>query len=120
VDTPDHGDDYRPAAQFNTASLYQHCEEDSSRRGATAERGEIGFSDTRSGRNEEFNFGKVRHDNLDKDRQISRLVVEAGFADRAIVVVASVIMVMKGHHESRKHYETDAEKRETLDHGFVK
>jgi hypothetical protein len=28
------------------------------------------------------------------------LVVEAGFADRAIVVVASVIMVVKGHHES--------------------
>jgi len=41
---------------------------------------------------------------MDRDCQINRLVVEAGATDRAIVVVASVIVVMKGHREGGKHY----------------
>ena len=42
---------------------------------------------------------KIRVDQRDRDCQIGRLVVEAGIADRTIVVVASVIVVMKGNHE---------------------
>jgi len=49
-------------------------------------------------------------DNLDRDCQISRLVVEAGAADRAIVVVASVIVVMEGHREGGKHHQAYAKK----------
>jgi len=43
-------------------------------------------------------------DDLDRDCQINRLVVKAGTTDRTIVVVAPVIMVVKGYREGGKHY----------------
>ncbi|MFZ0931303.1 MAG: hypothetical protein WAN11_22045 [Syntrophobacteraceae bacterium] len=49
-------------------------------------------------------MGKILVDDLDRDCQISRLVVEAGAADRTIVVVLSILVVMKGHREGGKHY----------------
>ncbi len=42
-------------------------------------------------------------DDRDRDCQIGRLVVEAGAAQRTIVVVAWVIVMMKGHREGGKH-----------------
>jgi hypothetical protein len=82
----------------------QDCEAGSSGRGTGTDRGEKGFDDTRSGRDEKFDFGKVLVDYTDRDCQISRLVLEAGATDRTIVVVASVSVVMKGHREGGKHY----------------
>ncbi len=50
------------------------------------------------GRGEEFDVDNIRLDHLKRYRQVSRLVEEACITDRAIVVVAPVVVVMEGHH----------------------
>ncbi|MGA8829687.1 MAG: hypothetical protein WB541_19890 [Syntrophobacteraceae bacterium] len=76
----------------------------SSGRGTAIERGEKGFEDDAGySRGEKSDFGEIPVDDRDRDCQIGRLVVEAGAAQRTIVVVAWVIVMMKGHREGGKH-----------------
>jgi hypothetical protein len=96
----------------------QDCEAGSSGRGTGTDRGGKGFDDTGSGWDEKFDSDNIPVDDTDRYCQISRLVVEAGVTDRAIVVVVSIIVVMKGHRESGKHYYAYAKNRQTLEHGF--
>ena len=83
----------------------QDCEAGSSRRGTAIERCGKGFEDDAGcGGSEESDFGEIPVDDLDRDCQISRLVFEAGGAERTIVVIVSVIVMMKSHHEEGKHH----------------
>jgi hypothetical protein len=41
---------------------------------------------------------------MDRDWQISRLVLKTGTAESTIVVVVSVFVVMEGHYEGGKYY----------------
>jgi hypothetical protein len=45
-------------------------------------------------------------------------MVKAGTTYGTVVVVVSVIMVMKGHHNGREHDNAYAEKGQTFQHDF--
>lgn len=96
----------------------QDSEAGSSGWGTGTDRGGKGFDDTGSGWDKKFDFDNIPVDDTDTYCQISRLVLEAGVTDRAIVVVACVIVAMKGHREGGKHYYAYAKNRQTLEHSF--
>lgn len=72
---------------------------ESSRRGPALDTGVNGFDDTNGGGSQVFKIGKIRLNEMKRDRQLCRGVLQTGNTEDAIVVVATIIVVMKGHCE---------------------
>ena len=72
--------------------------------GTALKRDRNSFNGNNGGRNEESDFYKIPRNNMDRDWQISRLVLKTGTAESTIVVVVSVFVVMEGHYEGGKYY----------------
>lgn len=97
-------------ARFNITSLTyrfnQDCEAVSSGRSTAVDRGGKGFDETGSGGGDEFDSGKILVEDNDRDCHINSRVlkIDTGMTDGTIVVLASVIVMIKGHREGGKHH----------------